>query len=54
MGFDTPTSPRSPIDRPNRVNSMDSEDYSWTGGGDKSIAHQKLIAVGGYGEVHQV
>jgi len=30
------------------------DDYLWTTGGQENISHVKLIAVGGYGEVHQV
>lgn len=31
-----------------------SDDYSWTTGAEDGIAHVKMIAAGGYGEVHQV
>jgi len=30
------------------------DDYTWTIGGSPDIHHYKLIAVGGYGEVHEV
>jgi len=30
------------------------DDYLWTAGAQEGITHVKLIAVGGYGEVHQV
>jgi hypothetical protein len=30
------------------------EESSWTVGGDDGVVHVKKIAVGGYGEVHQV
>ena len=29
-------------------------DYSWTTGGDTRLLHRRLIAKGGYGEVHEV
>jgi hypothetical protein len=38
----------------NRAVKSAAEDYSRSTGGDKSIQHQSLIDVGGYGEVHQV
>jgi hypothetical protein len=29
-------------------------DYSWTTGGDAQLSHRKLIARGGFGDVHEV
>ena len=29
-------------------------DYGWTTGGNSEIRHQRIIDIGGFGEVHQV
>lgn len=54
MGFASPLSPTSPGGALGRVNSIDYEDFSWTAGGEEYAIHRKMIAVGGYGEVHRV
>jgi hypothetical protein len=36
------------------IDDIDKIDYKWTCGGDKNLKHEKLIAYGGYGQVHEV